>query len=252
MCRFVTVQNLVRDNLGSQAYFSRCVSRVWKRKEHNIVNPMTRQFDLWHNIIIDQVEDALGATVTLGQLLRSSEKIVKKLVNFGIMDRFKLLVAKCGPDVRFINIFTAVCFVEGKPSRSNQEMCLRKLWMNKPDRYSFLLTFHEGIDQRGAVMPDGDVMKKIPKRDRVIDAYKKIAPKAFLGRTDDNTYSPICIAWSASDNWEPNCGALWWSPASMKLPVICEVKEEGVTSSVHYVPIEHLMVSICLCVSYDK
>ena len=102
-----------------------------------------RRWGLWRNIIIGQGEDSLGATVTLGQLLKSSEAIAKKLVINDLIDRFKGLIAKCGPELRLINIFGALCFVEGRPSKANQEMCVRKLWMNPADRYAFGATFHE-------------------------------------------------------------------------------------------------------------
>jgi hypothetical protein len=88
-------------------------------------------------------EDPLGATVTLGQLLSSSKEIVKKLVNPTMIKTFRTLVRRCGPEPRLINIFTAVCFVEGRPEHANQELCLQLLWLDPWDRYGFGATFHE-------------------------------------------------------------------------------------------------------------
>jgi hypothetical protein len=243
----------VRANLLCQDYFSRRTSRVWRHalssassSAHNATEGISedeengeirRESELWRNIIIDQGEDSLGATVTLGQLLRSSESIVNKLVNNELMDRFKNLVAKCGPELRFINLFTAICYVEGKPSRANQEMCVRKLWMNIPDRYAFGVTFHEGIEQKGAKNFDKTPLKVPPLRPRA----PPTAPASYLGKTEDNMYHPVCIAWSGYFQWTPNCGALWWSPSALKLPTVGEHKAPGVQAPVHYVPIEHVM-----------
>jgi hypothetical protein len=52
-------------------------------------------------------------------------------------------VSNVGPELRFINLFSAICFIEGRPSRPSQEMCIRLLWMNETDRYSFGVSFHQ-------------------------------------------------------------------------------------------------------------
>jgi hypothetical protein len=155
---YVVIQCIVRDNLLAQKYFTEKCSRAWC-----LISPhddtrlsllgddpialvkldMEKKFLRWRDLIIDHGEETLGATVTLGQLLHSSETIVQRLVNNDLMVRFKTLVERCGPELRFINLFNAICFIEGRPSRPSQEMCVRMLWMNPEDRYSFGLTFHE-------------------------------------------------------------------------------------------------------------
>jgi hypothetical protein len=245
---YVTIQRIVRSNLLGQDYFARRTSRVWRHitptigadgisEEEEDLEEISRHSELWRNIIIDQGEDSLGATVTLGQLLRSSESIVNKLVNNELMDRFKNLVAKCGPELKFINLFTSICYVEGKPSRANQEMCVRKLWMNIPDRYAFGVTFHENIVPETKLNYDKRPIITFAERNR---APAK-APAAFLGKTKENIYKPIHVAWSGHFKWTPNCGALWWNATALKLPVSGERKEEGVKAVIQYVPIEHMM-----------
>lgn len=96
------------------------------------------------------------------------------------------------------------------------------------------------LKQSNAHHFNGSIMKPFEKRLRVAEG--SFSPESYLGQTVSNEYEPICIAWSAVDEWKPNCGALWYSPRSMKLPTVCEVKEEGVPTSVQYVPIEYLMV----------
>jgi hypothetical protein len=149
-------------------YFARAKARVWRK------GGKVRELELWRNLLVDQVslvwqrrnwlrrclfnlapresfvsrclpqaEDGFGAIVLLAQLFKSSSFILMKLVNDDLMERFKSLIKKCGPEVRLINIFASMCFVEGRPMRGFQEACARKLWMRPLDRYNFGVTFHE-------------------------------------------------------------------------------------------------------------
>jgi hypothetical protein len=111
----VTQQRAVANNAVAQAYFAARSARVWTPKggaaaksDQGVVAPplllgssggaagphtrttTVRAWALWRDIIIAQGEDPLGATVTLAQLLSSSELIVKKLVNNELLDRFKV------------------------------------------------------------------------------------------------------------------------------------------------------------------
>lgn len=56
----------------------------------------------------------------LSRLFRSSLTILKRLVNDQMLDAFKLLIKRCGPESRLINLFTSICFVEGRPVRAFQ------------------------------------------------------------------------------------------------------------------------------------
>jgi hypothetical protein len=67
------------------------------------------------------------------------------------------------------------------------------------------------------------------------------APAAFLGRTADNGYAPVCVAWTGAGPWRPNCGRLWWSAGALGLPLAESRRVAGVEPSVELVPIEHLM-----------
>jgi len=148
-------------------YFARAKARVWRK------GGKVRELELWRNLLVDQVglfwlrknwlrrclfdlapresfvsrlsqaEDGCGAIVLLAQLFKSSSFILMKLVNDDLMERFKTLIKKCGPEVRLINIFASMCFAEGRPMRGFQEACARKLWMRPLDRYNFGVTFHE-------------------------------------------------------------------------------------------------------------
>lgn len=74
------------------------------------------------------------------------------------------------------------------------------------------------------------------------------APKAYLGRSENNVYDPVLVCWTGSSDWKENCGALWWSPAAMGLK---SCNGATVTQVVHpgasFVPIEDVLVSHTSC-----
>ena len=147
---FVALQRSVFSNQTTQLYFCSRSARLWEPETKGGLGkatppllPAQRKWKLWQDIIMGQGEDPLGATVTLSQLLSSSRKITEKLVNESMVQSFRALVQRCGPEPRLINLFTAVCFVEGMPERFNQELCFRMLWLEPSDRYTFGATFHE-------------------------------------------------------------------------------------------------------------
>jgi len=67
-------------------------------------------------------------------------------------------------------------------------------------------------------------------------------PEGCLGQSPDNTYGPVCVGWTGHLRWEKNCGSLWWSAASMGLPVLESRVVAEVSPTVDLVPIEFLMV----------
>lgn len=152
-----------------------------------------------------------GSFVTLGMLFKSSATIVSKLVDASLFDRLKALIAKVGPQSRTVDLLASICFVEGKPNFANQEMCVRRLWMNVPDRYAVFATFHEVRDPRLpaplAGAPNGLVLDK------------RKAPRAYLGR-EEGPASPVCVAWTGSGAYGPNCSKLWWDCTSLSIDVV--------------------------------
>ncbi len=67
-------------------------------------------------------------------------------------------------------------------------------------------------------------------------------PEDCLGQSPDNTYGPVCVGWTGSVRWEKNCGSLWWSAASLGLPVVESRVLPEISSTVDLVPIESLLV----------
>jgi hypothetical protein len=133
---YLCIQRILVNNHDSMEYFSSRFSRVWRSEDN-------RQSEAWRNLLVEQCEDGFGATVLLGLLFKSSRQILTKLVNDDLLDRFRSLIKKCGPDPRLISLFASTCWVEGRPVQSFQEACVRKLWMHEEDRYTIAATFHE-------------------------------------------------------------------------------------------------------------
>ena len=79
---------------------------------------------------MEQLEDPLGAAVTLSNLLSTNEDLLRKFVSPDLIRDFARMISDLGPQERLINFLEAICDVEGRPIKSNQEMILR------------LVTFH--------------------------------------------------------------------------------------------------------------
>jgi len=153
-----------------------------------------------------------------------------------------------------LSLLSALCFEEGTPTRTNQEQCVRALWMAPLDRYAFGLTLHEinTPAAHAAVKAYGQ-----PPRSRW-DRAQGLPPRAvgasvrFLGddawaasgggRSGDGggdggdgggAWHPVCVAWKAPATpkamaaasrseddalaWAGNCGALWWGASRLGL-----------------------------------
>jgi hypothetical protein len=131
MSRYVVVQCIVRDNIMVQQYVTENYSRVWRlatpitslddtansdgvievvndgnnnnnnnnkqqqqgeqKKTKKTKKSLIKRYELFKDLIIEHGTDTMGATVTLAQLLNSSEVIIQRLVNNELMLRFKQL-----------------------------------------------------------------------------------------------------------------------------------------------------------------
>jgi hypothetical protein len=120
----VVVQCIVRDNIMVQQYVTENYSRVWRlatpitslddkansdgvievvdgnnnkqqqqqqQQKKKTKKSLIKRYELFKDLIIEHGTDTMGATVTLAQLLNSSEVIIQRLVNNELMLRFKQL-----------------------------------------------------------------------------------------------------------------------------------------------------------------
>lgn len=195
-----------------------------------------------------------GISIILGSLIQSSEKIVRMLVNDGLVDRFKRLIGVTGPDERLVSLFASMCSLKGQPSRVNQEMCTRKLWMKPRDRFAVGVSFREcssaHLRHYGEVVDVDGATVEAGRRNRVRPDAFECSAASFLGCDGSDDYAPICVAWAGADEWSKDCGRLWWSAKSLGLPVVerrpieadVEADDPGDASVfVDYVPIEHVL-----------
>jgi hypothetical protein len=244
----VVIQRIIDENPASQRYFSSHSARLWfgeacSSETGKGGGNLHRSWELWRNAVMSQGEDTLGAMVTVKMLLTASKAIVSKIVNNDSVLRFMELFRQCGPEERLVNLFTAICTVEKRPLRTNQEMILRKLRMNLNDSFDFGVGLYElpantkGLPRlRNIDLPDGTPSTWPRKR------APETAPPVYLGRCDSNRFKQVCVAWTGADDWEGKCGSLWFSPKSMAVGSSFEVRQlEGVEKPVHLVPLEQIM-----------
>lgn len=140
MYLYVCIQRILVNNQDTMQYFSSQYTRTWHSVEE-------RRQEAWRNLLVDQCEDGYGAAVLLGLLFKSSRRILIRLVDDELLERFRSLIMKCGPDPRLINLFASTCWVEGRPVQLFQEACVRKLWMVEASRYTVGATFHESTTE---------------------------------------------------------------------------------------------------------
>lgn len=74
----------------------------------------------------------------------------------------------------------------------------------------------------------------------------------FLGKTADNIYNPVCIAWTGSKQWERNCGSLFWTADSLFIPVMGSESVPGLKQNLNLVAVEQLMVNINCKVRFNS
>jgi len=248
---YVCIQRILLSNQDSMEYFSSRFVRIWRSSTQ-------REREPWRNLLVDQCEDGFGATVLLALLFKSSSRILHKIVNDDLLERFRSLIKKCGPHPRLISLFASTCWVEGRPVQSFQEACVRKLWMHEEDRYSIAATFHESTIEvlkeglqdpyfypyRDVARIDGTV-SDLHLRQQSIDGY---TPEHFLGKTEDNTWNPILVTWRSNPNksWgatkgEEDRGGLYWTPNELGIPSVGSHYGQDGNYLGEYVPIEHLL-----------
>ena len=83
------------------------------------LKPITRHA-LHPAVIMEQLEDPLGAAVTLSNLLSTNEDLLRRFVSPELVGDFARMIRDLGPQERLINFLEAICDVEGRPIKSNQ------------------------------------------------------------------------------------------------------------------------------------
>ena len=204
----VCLQRLVEGDPESQAYFGRRVLPSTGEK--------------WMQTILGQLEDPLGAAVTLSKLLGANEALMAQYANADLVLQFATMVRNLGPQPRLVNFFEAICTAGGNPIKSNQEMVLRLTWMNEEWRKKAFLS----------TMAVTGMAKKLPKLGDVVDpsgavsakhdskAITAKAPADYIGKDiyeSEEGLPAVFVQWSWSDNWQPGMDELFWAPSKLGL-----------------------------------
>jgi hypothetical protein len=138
---------------------------------------------------------------------------------------------------RFVNFFEAICAVNGKAIKSNQEMVLRETWMNEEKRKrTFLKT--AAFDLR--TNPATPALRELGP---VFDASGTLTaglmdssvlgkpPPKFIGQDifeNNGCFPSVFVQWTGAKEWAENMDELFWSPESMGLTVYSIQGEEWV------------------------
>jgi len=193
----VALQMMFKNNTGSQNYFSRRSSVLMN--DYNLAGSNFTLHDKvnWMTIIMQQLDDALGAAVTLSNVLSTNEDLLRKFVSPELIGDFTRMIRELGPQERLINFLESISDVEGRPIKSNQEMILRLVWMNDDARQNTTLNVFE---RRGDKLPSfGSV--KLPSGEYTTitrpNSFKDF-PQAYLGKEVYESiegFAPIYVSW---------------------------------------------------------
>ena len=238
---YYTAGKMVAKNSAAQTYIARATARAWKspgiwyeassRRSHSsseeigvVQGEHERTLERWIDLLVYQSKDPLGSTSLLTVLLKGNTKAFSTSASSErFLNLVKDLIKSIGPQPRLLSMVSALCTSEGLSTRTHQEACVRKLWMDPIDRYAFGVSFHEF---RQDETQNGD-----NSRQRYSDLPKELESKLggrntrFVGDEDPNTYAQVVVSWCAlgstdiSSKWQPNENALWYAPADLGLPV---------------------------------
>jgi len=191
--------------------------------------------------VLAQLEDPLGAAVTLSKLLSSNEVLMHRYANAELVLRFVAMIRQLGPQPRLVNFFEAMCTVEGRPVKANQEMILRLTWMNEGNRAaSFLTTRGFDAAKAAAMTPPPAALPSVREPSgtmtdgRVTAAAAAGFPPDYIGKAKAEAavaaaaakgsaggfFPAMFVQWSGADGWGPGMDdALFHSPTALGLPL---------------------------------
>lgn len=93
----------------------------------------------WMDTLTSQLEEPLGAAVTLAALLSASEELMKDYATPHFVDKFADMVCRLGPQPRLVKFFHSLCVVGGKAIKANQELVLQQVWMDPVKRAKVMI-----------------------------------------------------------------------------------------------------------------
>jgi hypothetical protein len=179
----------------------------------------------WMETLLTQLDDPLGAAVTLSKLLSANEGLMKRYASPVLVARFLDMISNLGPQPRLVNFFEAICTVEGRAVKANQEMVLRLTWMNDANRAKTYLRTSAITEPTNPPLP---ALKAVPLPSGVLSDGKldrekaKKFPAEYIGKNvmeSDQGLPPVFVQWDGADKWGKGMPELFWSPAALGIPV---------------------------------
>jgi hypothetical protein len=201
------------------------------------VQGAARVSQLWMDTVLEQLEAPLGSAVTLSKLLSANEALLHKYATPKLVLRFSEMVQLLGPQRRLVDFFAAICIVQGRAVKINQEMVLRLTWMKPEVRKATYLQLRPLVQApavaaaaaNGGGAPPSSADKAITAArgtkygpvalpsgaftDGTIDPASP-RPADFLGKEVYNRsggFSPVGVTWAGAAAWgrgQPE--ALFW------------------------------------------
>jgi len=214
-------------------------------KEVTADSEAVRVPQLWMDTVLEQLEAPLGPAVTLSKLLSANEELLKKYATPKLVMKFTEMIQVLGPQRRFVDFFAAICIVQGRAVKPNQEMVLQLTWMDIKVRKSIYLQLRP-LTSRGVSVPRGSSASssaakvlakygpvKLPSgalTDGIIDSSSP-RPADFLGKEIYNRpkgFSPIGVTWAGAAAWERgHPEALFWDLERLGLKATKLRAEDG-------------------------
>ena len=216
------LQRMVAANSMSQLYLGR---RSCLTGDGPAGAPVRRGY---LEVLKRQLEDALGAAVTLSKLLSSNRKLLVEHATPSLVADFARMVRELGPQPRLMSFFEAICVVDSVPVMANQEMLLRHLWHDPSTRRELFLEVVELPVELLAKL--GTPLPELPQVKRSLTGYslanqKPVAemepPSQYLGKTEaEGRNTSVFLKWSGHSSWhEGMLGHLYFAPEALGLQV---------------------------------
>jgi hypothetical protein len=245
----VTLQRLTFKNKQSQMYFGRCsgsgIGKMEPLKNSQVSDKLVPPHsERWMDSLTSQLEDPLGAAVTLAALLSASKELMTDYATPHFVNRFVDFVARLGPQPRLVQFFQSLCIINGVVIKQNQELVLRECWADPQKRKMLFLDF-ESVEV--SVLPQKPFLsvtnpangKVVPSRfskKQMMDFPEKFLGQKYLGLPETphvggaasskwagvnfkdprvGSFCPVYVKWQGADNWEGQSTALFYPPSGV-------------------------------------
>ena len=202
---FKALQHLVADNRRSEVYFA--TSKI----------PESEGGVLWVDAAIRQVGVVVEAAGFVNTLLSNNARLLDELVSEATLGNFVALIRSEGPYERYLAFFKSICSCNQSQILSNQELCLRKLYLDRTARRQLLFSCAQMAPPPAA--PGASWLRRVAHARMPWPASHHSnlpIPSSFLGKDQfDAGFEHTCLSWAGADEWAAGQDALFHSPHAL-------------------------------------